>query len=98
MSIISRERKGTEKVIEGIKGKVKGKAKIEEVDAMGVKRARHSETLEKDEKMRTQGESSKKPSKPRRKIDIVDFALGESAKPYDLVHDVSVQGPKITWP
>ena len=80
---------------EGIKGKVKGKAKIEEVDAMGVKRARHSEILEKDEEMRTQGE---KPSKPRRKIDIVDFSLGESAKPYDLVQDVSVQGPKITWP
>ena len=63
---------------------------------MGVKRARHGESLEKE--MKSKGKSSKRPSKPRRKIDIVDFSLGENSKPYDLVQDVSVQGPKITWP
>ncbi|MCO5551288.1 hypothetical protein L7F22_004787 [Adiantum nelumboides] len=35
---------------------------------------------------------------PQRKLTIKDFALGESSQPYNLVDDVSVQGPKITWP
>ena len=98
VSAISLEGKGKMKVEEGIKGMTKGKAKLEEVDAMGVKRARHAEASQRDEKMKTKGESSKRPSKPRRKINIVDFSLGECAKPYDLVQDVSMQGPKITWP
>ncbi|MCO5548479.1 hypothetical protein L7F22_001938 [Adiantum nelumboides] len=54
-----------------------------------------SETKERRKSKKT---SSKKKSKPRQKIIIKDFALGESSQPYNLVDDVSVQGPKITWP
>ncbi|MCO5607243.1 hypothetical protein L7F22_061436 [Adiantum nelumboides] len=83
--------------------KDKGKAKVEDVDAMPINRARQeeasmSETRER-RKSKESGESnSKKKSKPRRKLTIKDFALGESSQPYNLVDDVLVQGPKITWP
>ncbi|MCO5592397.1 hypothetical protein L7F22_046400 [Adiantum nelumboides] len=83
--------------------KDKGKAKVEDVDAMPIKRARQeelamSETVER-RKSKENGESSiKKQPKPRPKITIKDFALGESSQPYILVDDVLVQGPKITWP
>ena len=43
----------------------KGKGKLEEVEAMGVKRARHGKASQKDESMKTRGESSKRPPKPR---------------------------------
>ena len=76
------------------KEKEKGKAKIEEVDTMGVKRARQEEPSQGKEK----GESSRKPTRPRRKIGISNFAMGESSRPYNLVNDVCDQGPKITWP
>ena len=76
------------------KEKEKGKAKMEEVDTMGVKRARQEEPSQGKEK----GESSTKPTRPRRKIGISDFAMGESSRPYNLVNDVCDQGPKITWP
>ncbi|MCO5554207.1 hypothetical protein L7F22_007735 [Adiantum nelumboides] len=82
--------------------KDKGKAKVEEVDAMPIKRARQeeaamSETGER-RKSKENGESnSKKKSKPRREITIKYFALGETSQPYNLVDDVLVQGPKITW-
>ena len=32
------------------------------------------------------------------KIGIKDFPLGVGVEPYDLVNDVSIQGPKLTWP
>ncbi|MCO5551704.1 hypothetical protein L7F22_005208 [Adiantum nelumboides] len=41
--------------------------------------------------------NSKKKSKPRWKITIKDFALSESSQPYNLVDDICVQHPKITW-
>ncbi|MCO5547185.1 hypothetical protein L7F22_000628 [Adiantum nelumboides] len=83
--------------------KDKGKAKVEDVDAMPIKRARQEEEamIETGERRKSKenGEnSSKKKSKPRRKLTIKDFALGESSQSYNLVDDVSVQGPKITWP
>ncbi|MCO5551558.1 hypothetical protein L7F22_005062 [Adiantum nelumboides] len=82
--------------------KDKGKAKVEDVDAMPIKRARQeeaamSETGERRKSKENGENSSKKKSKPRRKLTIKDFALGESSQPYNLVDDVSVQGPKITW-
>ena len=40
----------------------------------------------------------KKRSSTRRKITIKDFPLGSNAEPYDLIKDVSSQGPKFTWP
>ncbi|MCO5601879.1 hypothetical protein L7F22_056005 [Adiantum nelumboides] len=83
--------------------KDKGKAKVEDVDAMPIKRARQEEAAMNEtgerRKSKENGESSsKKKPKPRQKITIKDFALGESSQPYNLVDDVSVQGPKITWP
>ncbi|MCO5569527.1 hypothetical protein L7F22_023241 [Adiantum nelumboides] len=83
--------------------KDKGKAKVEDVDAMPIKRARQeeaamSETGERRKSKENGESSSKKKSKPRRKLTIKDFALGESSQPYNLVDDISVQGPKITWP
>ena len=98
VSVISLEDKGKVKEEKSTKETSKGKGKLEEVEAMGVKRARHGEASQKDESMKTRGESSKRPPKPRRRVDIVDFTLGEGTKPYDLVQDVCVQGPKITWP
>ncbi|MCO5548816.1 hypothetical protein L7F22_002278 [Adiantum nelumboides] len=95
------------KVEEEEKGKSlpknKGKSKMEDVDAMPIKRARQeevamSETCERRKSKENGESSSKKKSKPRRKLTIKDFALGESSQPYNLVDDVSVQGPKITWP
>ncbi|MCO5612756.1 hypothetical protein L7F22_067026 [Adiantum nelumboides] len=83
--------------------KNKGKAKVEDVDAMPIKRARQEEVAMSEiggrRKSKENGKSSsKKKSKPRRKLTIKDFALGESSQPYNLVDDVTVQGPKITWP
>ncbi|MCO5612424.1 hypothetical protein L7F22_066691 [Adiantum nelumboides] len=86
------------------KGKGKGKEKKqEEVDAMPIKRARQEETTDSEadtrRKTKESAESSKnKNTKPRQKLTIQDFALGESSQPYDLVDDVSMQGPKISWP
>ncbi|MCO5608656.1 hypothetical protein L7F22_062870 [Adiantum nelumboides] len=95
------------KVEEEEKGKSlpkdKGKAKVEDVDAMPIKRARQEEAAmcetRERRKSKENGENiSKKKSKPRQKLTIKDFALGESSQPYNLVDDVSVQGPNITWP
>ncbi|MCO5598357.1 hypothetical protein L7F22_052452 [Adiantum nelumboides] len=61
--------------------KGKGKAKVENVDAMPIKRARQeeaamSETGERRKSKENGESSSKKKSKPRWKITIKDFALG----------------------
>ncbi|MCO5587660.1 hypothetical protein L7F22_041611 [Adiantum nelumboides] len=76
--------------------KDKGKAKVEDVDAMPIKRVRQeevvmSETGERRKPKETRESNSKKKSKPRQKLTIKDFALGESSQPYNLVDDVSVQ-------
>ncbi|MCO5584463.1 hypothetical protein L7F22_038391 [Adiantum nelumboides] len=80
--------------------KDKGKAKVEDVDAMPIKRARQEEAvMSETRERRKSGESnSKKKSKPRRRLIIKYFALGEFSQPYNLADDVSVQDPKITWP
>ncbi|MCO5559375.1 hypothetical protein L7F22_012974 [Adiantum nelumboides] len=57
-----------------------------------------SETGERRKSKENGESSSKKKPKPRQKITIKDFALGESSQPSNLVDDVAVQGPKITWP
>ncbi|MCO5557438.1 hypothetical protein L7F22_011002 [Adiantum nelumboides] len=51
-----------------------------------------SETEERRKSKETGESSSKKKSKPRRKLTIKDFALGESSQPYNQVDDVFVQG------
>ncbi|MCO5580281.1 hypothetical protein L7F22_034147 [Adiantum nelumboides] len=110
VSIISLDTKGKAKVEEEEvslpKGKGKGKGKEkkqEEVDAMPIKRARQEEIADSEadtrRKTKESAESSKKKkTKPRQKLTIKDFSLGESSQPYDLVDDVSMQGPKISWP
>ena len=40
----------------------------------------------------------KKRTSSRRKITIKDFQLGMKEEPYDLVKDVSSQGPHLSWP
>ncbi|MCO5612133.1 hypothetical protein L7F22_066395 [Adiantum nelumboides] len=62
--------------------KDKGKAKVEDVDAMPIKRARQEEAAMSEtgegRRSKENGESSsKKKSKPRRKLTIKDFALDE---------------------
>ncbi|MCO5568231.1 hypothetical protein L7F22_021927 [Adiantum nelumboides] len=85
-----------------VKGNGKEK-KQEEVDAMPIKRARQEQTTDSEantrRKTKESAESSKKKKKkPRQNLTIKDLALGESSQPYDLVDDVSMQGPKISWP
>ncbi|MCO5613065.1 hypothetical protein L7F22_067339 [Adiantum nelumboides] len=70
---------------------------------MSINRARQeeavmSETGERRKSKETGESSSKKKSKPRQKIAINNFALGESSQPYNPVDDVSIKGLKITWP
>ena len=75
------------------KAKDKGKAKVEEVDAMGGKRAMYEESSQEKEK----GESSRKPTKPWCKIRTSNFAMTGSSNPHNLVHNVFKQGSKINW-
>ena len=44
------------------------------------------------------GAKRKKRASSQRKITIKDFPLGSKEDPYDLVKDVSSQGPKLSWP
>ena len=74
------------------KTKNKGKANVEEVHAMGVKRATHEESSQGKEKM----ESNKNPTKPWHKIEISSFDMEKSFNPYDLVHNVCKKRPNIT--
>ena len=85
--------------------KIKGKGKVMEADTMPIKRARREEAdmseLEEAKstcKTKEVGETSKKKSRPRHRIDIGDFMLGKASEPYNLVDDVSSQGPRLTWP
>ncbi|MCO5567617.1 hypothetical protein L7F22_021311 [Adiantum nelumboides] len=47
-----------------------------------------------------EAESSKKKKsrRPRRVIGIDDFPLGKNLEPYDMVEDLKLQRPNITWP
>ncbi|MCO5587348.1 hypothetical protein L7F22_041297 [Adiantum nelumboides] len=83
--------------------KDKGKAKVEDVDVLSIKRSRKEEVAISERRERRKSKengdsSSKKKSKPKRKITTKDLALGESYQPYNLVDDVLIHGPKITWP
>ncbi|MCO5604885.1 hypothetical protein L7F22_059059 [Adiantum nelumboides] len=40
----------------------------------------------------------KKSRRPRRVIGIDDFPLGKNLEPYDMVEDLKLQRPNITWP
>ena len=72
----------------------KGKSKVEKVDAMGVKKAKHDKSSQEKK-----GESNRQSTRPTgKKIGISKFAMGESSNPYDLLHDVCKKGIKINWP
>ena len=87
----------------------KGKEKVEEAEVMPVERTKTKKSRVSEEvtgpiasiKTEEEGTSKKKRKKKasiQRNITIKDFLLGSKEEPYDLVKDVSSQGPKLTWP
>ena len=54
--------------------------------------------MEIEEEDTSKGTKWKKRTSLRRKITIKDFPLGSKEEPYDMVEDISSQGPKLTWP
>lgn len=87
-----------------LEAKGKEKAKIPEIMKVKKKKTQFSDkTTGPLASMETEDEAAlskkrKKRSSTRRKITILDFPLGSKEKPYDLVEDVSIQGPRLTWP
>ena len=85
--------------------KTKGKGKVMEADTMPIKRARREEAdmseleeAKSTRKTKEVGETSKNKSQSWHCIDIGDFMLGKASKPYNLIDDVSSQGPRLTLP
>ena len=87
----------------------KGEEKVQDPKVMPVERTKTKKARVSEEvtgpstSMETKEEgTSKKKRKKRastqRKITIKDFLFGSKEEPYDLVEDVSSQGPKLTWP
>ncbi|MCO5576739.1 hypothetical protein L7F22_030556 [Adiantum nelumboides] len=82
----------------------KGKEKMEEAVAMPIKRVRRQKTddMEASEAEKGHEGSSqvigdkKRKCRSRRHIGVEDFPLGVGSTPYDLISDVSKQGPKIS--
>ena len=103
INVIQLESKGKEKVEEPelTPGK---KATIPEVMEVKKNKTRVTEEMSsppasmETEEDATTSKKRKKRSSTRRKITIKDFPLGSKEDPYDLVEDVSNQGPKLTWP
>ena len=57
-----------------------------------------SASMDTEEEGTSKGAKRKKRTSSRRKITIKYFPLGLKEDPYDLVKDVSSQGPKLSWP
>ena len=81
----------------------KGKEKVKEPEVMPIKKARVSEevteppaSMETEEEGTSKKKRKKRASATRRKITIKDFPLSAKEDPYNLVEDVSSQGPKLT--
>ena len=55
-------------------------------------------SMDTEEEGTSKGAKRKKRTSSQRKITIKDFLLGSKEDPYDLVKDVSSQGPKLSWP
>ena len=96
VNVIQLESKGKEKVVE---------PEIVAVKRTAAKKARFSEeasgppsSMDTEEEGTSKSAKRKKRTSPRRKITIKDFQLGMKEEPYDLVKDVSSQGPKLSWP
>ena len=79
---------------------------MKEPDVMPIKKARVSEevtgppasVMMEEEGTSKDAKKRKKRSSRRRKITIKDFPLGEREEPYNMIEDMSSQGPKLTWP
>ncbi|MCO5552999.1 hypothetical protein L7F22_006519 [Adiantum nelumboides] len=90
---------------DAIKEMDKGKEKMEEAVAMPIKRVRRQKTDEMEASEPEKGHEGssqvigdkKRKSRSRRHIRVEDFPLGVGSTPYDLISDVSKQGPKISW-
>lgn len=85
--------------------KIKGKGKVMEIDTMPIKRAHREEIdfsqLEEaktNRKTKEVVETSKKKIQPQCHIDIGYLMLGKTSEPYNLIDDVSGQGPRLAWP
>ncbi|MCO5593318.1 hypothetical protein L7F22_047328 [Adiantum nelumboides] len=86
-------------------GNDKGKENMEEAVAMPIKRVRRQKTDEMEASKSEKGHEGsshvigdkKRKSRSRRHIGVEDFPLGVESTPYDLISDVSKQGPKISW-
>ena len=95
-----------ERAVNVIQLESKGKEKVREPEVMPIKKARVSEEVTgppasmavDEEGTSKDARKRKKRSSARRKITIKDFPLGSKEEPYDLIEDVSSQGPKLTWP
>ena len=100
----------SERVVNVIQLESKGKEKMTEPVIMPVKRvATKKAQVSKDvteppasmyteEEGTSKGGKRKKKASSQRKITIKDFLLCLNEEPYDLVKDVSSQGPKLSWP
>ena len=96
VNVIQLESKGKEKVVE---------PEIVAVKRTAAKKARFSEeasgppsSMDTEEEGTSKSAKRKKRTSSQRKITIKDFQLGSKEEPYDLVKDVSSQGPKLSWP
>ena len=99
-----------ERAVNVIQLEAKGKEKAKEPEVMPVEKTRVKKawvseevtgppaSMETEEEGTSKGKKRKKRASTRRKITIKDFLLGSKEEPYDLVEDVSSQGPKLTWP
>ena len=75
---------------------------MKEAKVMPVKKARVMEEpipMKADDEVKKEEKKRKKRAPAtRRKIGITNFPLGAKSKPYDLIEDVIMQGPNLTWP
>ena len=96
VNVIQLESKGKEKVMEpeiiAIKRTVAKKARFSE-EASGP-----PSSVDTEEEGTSKSAKRKKRTSSRRKITIKYFQLGSKEEPYDLVKDVSSQGPRLSWP
>ena len=65
---------------------------------MSIKVIESLASMEAEEEGTLKGKKMKKRASTKRKITIKDFPLGSKEEPYEVVKDVSSQGPKLTWP
>ena len=99
-----------ERVVNMIWLETKGKEKMKEPKIMPIKRTAAKKAqaskdvtgplarMDTEEEGTSKGAKRKKRASSQRKITIKDFLLGLKEDPYDLVKDISCQGPKLTWP